>query len=144
MAERAVSNTRFKLQEAEYFLKQMKDNADDKTHFIFNLIAFVVAGRSVTFVMQKQYKNGEDEPFWRWYVPNVWNALKREEVPNFFHDLRNIVLKEGGNLRQTIFCLYSAHLESSMILLVLQVGGKSRHHSNHRQQQLLITLKLKR
>jgi hypothetical protein len=48
------------------------------TEFIFNLIGFVSAARSVTYIMQKQYKKsegeeceGEDDPFWKWYVSNV-------------------------------------------------------------------------
>jgi hypothetical protein len=37
----SISDTRFKLHEAAYFLNQMKKNVDDKTDFIFNLIASV-------------------------------------------------------------------------------------------------------
>jgi hypothetical protein len=56
VAEELVSDTRFKLQEAEYFLEQMKRNVDNFAHFAFNLSAFVSAARSITLVMQYQYK----------------------------------------------------------------------------------------
>jgi hypothetical protein len=96
--ERPISDTRFKLEEASYFFEQMKKNLDNRKYFTFNLIAFVVAGRSVTFVMQSEFtKVG---PFAKWYCKNVDEALRKEEVPRFFRDLRNIVLKEEGNPRQ--------------------------------------------
>jgi hypothetical protein len=106
----AVSNTRFKLQEAEYFFDQMKKNVSEKNHFIFNLIAFVSAGRSVTFVMQDEYtiKVGT---FAKWYSKNVDEALRKEEVPRFFRNLRNVVLKQKGNpmkdVRELVFRDYT-------------------------------------
>jgi hypothetical protein len=106
MVEKAVSDTRFKLQEADYFLNQMKSNIDNKTFFIFNLIAFVSAGRSVTFVMQKQYKNGEYGPFSKWYVSNVQEELGRDENAVFFNSLRVKYLHQEGNPRLDIFFLY--------------------------------------
>jgi hypothetical protein len=95
----SISDTRFKLHEAAYFLSQMKNNVGDKTDFIFNLIAFVSAARSVTYVMQSQYKKSED-PFWRWYVPNVQEALAKEDDALFLHSMRVKFLKQKGNPRQ--------------------------------------------
>jgi hypothetical protein len=90
MVEESISNTMFKLHEAAYFLNQMKKTVDNRTEFIFNLIAFVSAARSVTYVMQKQYKKsegeeceGEDDPFWKWYVSDVREPLKKEEDAYF-------------------------------------------------------------
>lgn len=109
MVEGTVSDTRFKLQEAVYFLNQMKSNIDNRTHFIFNLIAFVAAGRSVTFVMQSEFTR-KVGPFAKWYSKNVDEVLSKEEVPQFFRKLRNIVLKKEGNPMQTIFLLVSSTL----------------------------------
>jgi hypothetical protein len=106
MTEERISDTRFKLQEAEYFLNQMKKTADDMTEFIFNQIAFVSAARSVTFVMQKEYKKsegedceGEDDPFWKWYVLNVQEPLKKDEDAVYFNILRVKFLHTEGNPR---------------------------------------------
>jgi hypothetical protein len=39
--EGRISDTRFKLQETEYFFNQMKKTAENMTEFIFNLNAFL-------------------------------------------------------------------------------------------------------
>ncbi len=109
MAEEITnSNTRFKLEEASYFFEQMNKNLDNLKYFIFNLIAFVSAGQSVTYVMQCQYKKGEDDAFWKWYVPNVQEALKNDEDALFFHKLRVKVLKQQGNPKQDILTTVSS------------------------------------
>jgi hypothetical protein len=105
--EETTSDTRLKLEEANYFFDQMNANLDNPKYFRFNLIAFVSAGRSVTYVMQKQYKKGEDDPFWKWYVPNVREALKNEDVSAIFHNLRNKVLKQKGNLSDDVLTVVS-------------------------------------
>ena len=76
------------------------------TEFIFNLIGFVSAARSVTYIMQKQYKKsegeeceGEDDPFWKWYVSNVREPLKKDEDAVDFNALRVKFLHKEGNLR---------------------------------------------
>jgi hypothetical protein len=86
VAEEIVSDTRFKLQEAEYFLEQMKNNVDNYAHFAFNLSAFVSATRSVTLVMQYQYKIrvNTEESSSIWYRENVQEVLKRYEDAKFF------------------------------------------------------------
>jgi hypothetical protein len=112
MVEEDVSDTRFKLEEASYFFEQMKKNLDNRKYFMFNLIAFVSAARSVTYVMQEQYKNDEDDPFWKWYVPYVQEALKKEEVPAFFCDLRVKFVHVEGNPRQYLFTTVSKRLRS--------------------------------
>ncbi len=76
------------------------------TEFIFNLIAFVSAVRSVTYVMQKEYKKsegeeceGEDDPFWKWYVSDVREPLKKDEDAVYFNALRVKFLHKEGNPR---------------------------------------------
>ena len=54
--EETTSDTRLKLKEATYFFDQMRNNLDNRKYFMFNLIAFLVAGRSVTFAMQHEFK----------------------------------------------------------------------------------------
>lgn len=79
------SDTIRKLEEADYFLDQMKINRDRYFPFIYNLSAFLSAARSVTLFMQKEYTK----------IPNFskWYNLKREEMKqdedfNFFNEMR--------------------------------------------------------
>jgi hypothetical protein len=107
VAEEIVSDTRFKLQEAEYFLEQMKNNVDNYKHFAFNLSAFVSAARSVTLVMQYQYKirvNTEESSSSSssiWYRENVEEVLKRHEDAKFFNELRIKVITARDILGKT-------------------------------------------
>jgi hypothetical protein len=104
VAEDIVSDTRFKLQEAEYFLEQMKNNVDNYTHFAFNLSAFVSAARSVTLVMQYQYKIrvNTEESSSIWYRENVEEVLRRHEDAKFFNELRIKFIHLEGNPRQDV------------------------------------------
>jgi predicted DNA binding CopG/RHH family protein len=54
--EEAISETSRKLEEAQYFLNQMIANLANPKDFKNNLSAFASASRSVTFVMQSEYK----------------------------------------------------------------------------------------
>ncbi len=60
------SNTRPKLAEAKYFLAQMSKNQANGPVFRYNLSAFLAAARSVTMVMQKEFK--ETRGFTEWYA----------------------------------------------------------------------------
>lgn len=61
-----MSQTQDKFEEAEYFLNEMSKSVRDWIRFKYNLSAFLCAFRSVTFVMQKEYKdvNGFED----WYA----------------------------------------------------------------------------
>jgi hypothetical protein len=95
--EESISVTRMKLEEAQYFFDQMIANLANPKYFKFNLSAFASASRSVTFVMLSDYKIKEDseEPSWKWYKENVVDALEKEEIPHFFKELRNMLVKEN-------------------------------------------------
>jgi len=60
--------TRHKIQEAEYFLSKMKQFFEDDNTFAYNLSAFLSAARSITWYMQKQYK--QRDGFAEWYCPH--------------------------------------------------------------------------
>lgn len=40
-------------------------------------------------------KVNSEEPPWKWYKENVVDALEKEEIPHFFKDLRNMLVKEN-------------------------------------------------
>lgn len=77
--------TENKLEEAEYFFNQMKENLDNPKVLGFNLSAFVNATRSVTWFMQKEYT--ESPKFHNWYRLKQ-KGMKEDSVCRFFHDLR--------------------------------------------------------
>lgn len=60
-----MSSTEEKLEEAEYFLGLMKKDPLDHSKFKFHLSAFLSASRSITFIMQKEFKN---KKFKDWYA----------------------------------------------------------------------------
>jgi hypothetical protein len=95
--EESISNTQLKLEEAQYFFEQVKANLANPKYFKFNLSAFASASRSVISVMLSEYKikvNSED-PSWKWFKEYVLDSLANEEIPHFFKELRNMLLKEN-------------------------------------------------
>lgn len=52
-----MTNTRQKLLEAKYFLERMIESQSERDAFKYNLSAFLTAFRSVTLLMQKEFKN---------------------------------------------------------------------------------------
>ncbi|MDG1372748.1 MAG: hypothetical protein P8Q48_21370 [Paracoccaceae bacterium] len=79
-----------RLQEAEYFLGQL--SLQEGSEFQFHLNAFLSAGRSVTFVLQKSMK--EVHGFRDWYGLEQ-ASMKSDAAMAFFLELRNISQKEG-------------------------------------------------
>lgn len=49
-----------KYSEAKYFLDRMKENISDPDAFRYNLSAFLAAARSITFVLQNEFKNKKE------------------------------------------------------------------------------------
>jgi hypothetical protein len=112
MFEGRISDTRFKLQETEYFFNQMKKTAENMTEFIFNLNAFLYAARSVTLVMQYKYKikiDGGDRPS-TWYRDNVRNILGSDVDSTLFNTLRVKVVHKEGNPREELHKVVVASL----------------------------------
>lgn len=69
-----MTNTRDKLNEAKYFLEEMRRVSSDPDKFRYELTAFLAASRSITLIMQKEFpgKTG----FTDWY------AQKQREMEN--------------------------------------------------------------
>lgn len=74
-------NTKQKFEQAKYFLKRMAEEVTNREPFKYNLSAFLFAARSVTFVMQSEYKN----------IPSFSEWYKEKEKQ--MKDRRNIALK---------------------------------------------------
>ncbi len=93
----AVSLARTGLAEARYFLKQARENQaeygrGDPVPFVANLKASIVWGRTVTFLLQKEFNS---RPDWlEWYEPHQ-QRMAASQLHRFILDARNMVLKEG-------------------------------------------------
>ena len=87
----------YKVQEAEYFLLELKRLGKGlEFHGIqFCASAFVSAARSVTFAMQASLK-GNDR-FDAWYAKKQ-KGLKENALARFFHDFRNVTQHIGANV----------------------------------------------
>lgn len=75
-----------KLEEAQYFLNQMKKYLDNPKVLGFNLSAFITAARSITYFMQKEYVH--NLRFENWYNSKQ-EEMKKDTICKFFHNLRN-------------------------------------------------------
>jgi hypothetical protein len=80
-----MTDTRHKLEEAEYFLEGMKRNIENDKLFSFNLSAFVTSARSVSFIMQKQYSG--HKKFSEWYKKEQ-NSFNCDNDFKFFNEMR--------------------------------------------------------
>lgn len=81
-----------KLDEAKYFLEQMKLSIKDRRVFKYNLSAFLSSARSVTFILQKEY--ARNSKFKEWYGKKQIE-MRKDELLNFFVRKRNYVVKKG-------------------------------------------------
>ena len=84
IVRRGMTDTRLKLEEAEYFFEGMKRNMENDKPFIFNLSAFVTSARSVSFFMQKQYGGHK---FSEWYKKKQ-KLFDSDNDFKFFNELR--------------------------------------------------------
>ena len=85
-----MSTILYKLNESKFFLRKTRESFSGKESvFIYYLNAFVSSARSITFLMQKEYKTLPD--FKKWY-----ERYKKSMPGKFekFKDLRNISVKQ--------------------------------------------------
>src|SRR5688572_4812603 len=74
-----------KRDEMKYFLEQIRATIATPQYVQFNLSAFLSAGRSVTYIMQKVCAHVPD--FGTWYKAQQ-DAMKKDEVSCFLFDKR--------------------------------------------------------
>jgi hypothetical protein len=96
-----MTRTRDKLNEAQYFLNRMEETQKSanagtpsaRDAFKYDLNAFITAARSVTYVMQKDFKRVPG--FEDWYEVKQ-DEMRNDEVMLFFHKQRNITIHQGS------------------------------------------------
>jgi hypothetical protein len=80
-----------KLEAAFHFLEEMRKSIENRKIFVFNLDAFLSTSRSVTFVLQKEFK--DDLKFEKWYSQKQ-EEMKKDELMQFFITMRDISIHE--------------------------------------------------
>lgn len=80
-----MTDTRDKLNEAEYFLGRMEVELEDRNAFRYNVGAFASAARSVTLFMQKEYAHAPG--FDAWYCGKRQQMADDKDM-RFFDELR--------------------------------------------------------
>jgi hypothetical protein len=86
-----MSNTRFKLAEASYFLERMKAAQLHPDHFKYEMSAFWAASRSVTLIMQTEYSRTNG--FKDWYAARQ-SAMAQVPDLAFFNEQRRMTIHE--------------------------------------------------
>jgi hypothetical protein len=99
------SKTQLKLQEALFFLEKMEEFYTVNPDFDYYFNAFISSGRSVTFVMQKEYS--KIQGFEEWYENRVLNEKENTLLKKLSIDLRNtsIHLKSLTTTLEYIFLI---------------------------------------
>jgi len=88
-----------KLEAAAHFLEEMRKSMENRKIFIFNLDAFLSTSRSVTFVLQKEFDH--DPKFRKWYSQKQ-EEMKRDELMNFFVEMRDVSIHERSPETQAV------------------------------------------
>lgn len=86
-----ISHTRQKLAEAKYFLDQMDKNQANGPIFRYNLSACLAAARSVTMVMQKEFKKVPG--FAKWYEDKQ-REMKADETMRYLNKRREVTIHQ--------------------------------------------------
>jgi hypothetical protein len=90
MNEDAISRTRFRLEEARFFLGKMTSNLQNRKEFRYYLDAFLSSARSVFHIFESEFHG--NKLLLDWYKEEA--EAKKNPVVKFFVKLRNISLKE--------------------------------------------------
>ena len=86
-----------KIEEARFFLEEIKKNKKSIPKLRYYINSFIVSWRSVTFVLQKQYKAIYGKAFEEWYEKKA-KMLRALPQAKALLNMRNVIQKEGNRL----------------------------------------------
>jgi len=125
-----MSDTRQKLEEAKYFLEQMKGRQSDRDAFKYNLSAFLSAARSVTLIMQKEF--GKVSDFKDWYTEKQ-SMMRSDETMRLLNNKRVMTIHQQPiRPRAHVKVSISEHItisESILIVITHADGTVERRES---------------
>jgi len=99
-----MTNTRDKLNEAVYFIDEMRRVESDPTKFRYELTAFLAASRSITLIMQKEFS--KKQGFTDWYNKKQ-DEMKKNGTLKYLRTQRNISLHMRPILQYPIGIVYN-------------------------------------
>lgn len=86
-----MTNTRDKLNEAKFFLGEMRRVSSDSDQFRYTLTAFLAASRSITQIMQKEFS--EKSGFSDWYAQKQ-SEMENNSILKYLHRQRALTYHE--------------------------------------------------
>jgi hypothetical protein len=132
-AEDRIGQGRFFLQKAE------EVGSSDPIAFRYFLEASIVAARSVTFLLQSQYR---DRPQFNVWYATIQNKLRADPLARYLLEKRNFVLKEGTlKMRKVITLTIHQAVEVDEALRIRVIGGSWRSRIRNRLADLRYVLK---
>jgi len=113
------------LEKARFFLEKARvAEAKDQTHFRYLFETTIVWARSVTFVLQTQYKRVPG--FEDWYA-KCQDELGRDALSRFFKEQRNFVLKRKSvELRKVTTVTLHVSVQTSVTVKTIYSPWRSR------------------
>lgn len=108
-----MTDTRDKLNEAAYFLTQMKANVEHKDGFRFNLSAFISALRSTTLFMQTEYTHTPG--FLAWYETKQ-AEMEQDSILKFFNQQRVLTIHKRPIAAKSQVHFYSPPIDTSKLI----------------------------
>jgi len=97
MKNKDVSNTRFKLEEARFFFKKMKESLQNREEFSYYLDAFLAIARSVTDVFKSEFH--ENNLLMKLYNGKK-EAWKESKIMKSFWELRNKSTRVASDFKE--------------------------------------------
>jgi hypothetical protein len=108
-----MSDTKYKLNEAKYFLGQMRSNTDNHVVFQYLLSACISALRSVTCFMQKEYAHTPN--FSDWYKSKQ-AQMEADPMFSFFNKQRVITIHKKQIATQPQYIFHSPAIDTTKLV----------------------------
>ena len=126
-----MSDTRDKLLESKYFLGRMIETQSDRDAFIYNLSAFLVAARSVTAIMQREF---DKAPGFRHWYEERQAKLQADDTMRLLKDKRDITVHRESispDARITVSVAEFMIVSDSMSVVITQADGAVERQESH-------------
>jgi len=123
-----MTNTRDKLNEAKYFLEEMKRVSSDPDKFRYELTAFLAASRSITQIMQKEFS--EKTGFPDWYAKKQ-KEMESNSTLRYLHRQRAITYHERPVLSYPIRVTDQISDSTGMQVVLMGTGSNVSSFSSY-------------
>jgi hypothetical protein len=127
--------------QGRFFVQKAEEFSSDREAFRYFLEASIVAARSVTLLLQKQYSNVSG--FEEWYA-TVQKRLSENPLARFLLEKRNYVLHAGiASVRKVINVALHEVVEVDEAISIKVIRGSWKSKLRHLPQDLIYPLREK-